>query len=284
MQNERFETRKSRRPLPGFAFLILHFSFSLAAGLVVFAGSAVAPGEESPPENKDQPKVLLAAPLGLPLGATTKLTLRGLKLDLASEVRLLLPGAAAPDQAAIKQLAAGKAEVPGGQEAARIGDTQVELEITLPAELPDGPLAVAVKTPGGESAPHELLLYRGPLSVEEEPNDSFRQASPVAAPQAIDGAIRQAQDVDVFRFEASPGEKLIVEVLAARHGSPLDSIATVYAADGGKLAANDDFDASGDSRLEVTLPQAGVYYICLQDAHDQGGPAHVYRLLLQVQK
>jgi hypothetical protein len=284
MQNERLQTGNWGRPLTGFAFLILHFAFFLAAGLVDLTGSAMAPAEDKPPENKDQPKVLLAAPLGLPLGATTKLTLRGLKLDTASEVRLLLPGAAAPDQAAIKQLAAGKAEVPAGQEAARIGDTQVELEITLPAELPEGPLAVAVKTSGGESSPHELLLYRGPLFVEEEPNDGFREARPVVAPRAIDGAIRQAQDVDVFRYEASPGEKLIVEVLAARHGSPLDSIVTLYAADGRELTANDDFDASGDSRLEVTLPKAGVYYISLQDAHDQGGPAHVYRLLLRVQK
>jgi hypothetical protein len=284
MRYARLQTGNFRWLLRSFEFLILHFALFIAAGLAILTGSAMAPAEDKSPENKEQPRVLLAAPLGLPLGTTTKLTLRGLKLDTASEVRLLLPGAAAPDQATIKLLAAGKSEVPAGQEAGRIGDTQVELEITLPAELPSGPLAVAVKTPGGESSPHELLLFRGSLLVEEEPNDGFRQARPVAAPRAIDGAIRQAQDVDVFRYEGGPGEKLIIEVLAARHGSPLDSIITLYSADGRELTANDDFGASGDSRLEVTLPQAGVYYISLQDAHDQGGPAHVYRLLLRVQK
>jgi hypothetical protein len=34
--------------------------------------------------------------------------------------------------------------------------------------------------------------------------------------------------------------------------------------------------------LEVTLPKAGVYHVSVIDAHDAGGPAHVYRLTIRV--
>jgi len=71
-------------------------------------------------------------------------------------------------------------------------------------------------------------------------------------------------------------------VLAARYGSALDSILTLYDADGHTVASNDDLDGTTtDSRLEVTLAKAGVYYVSLIDAHDTGGPAHVYRLSIR---
>jgi hypothetical protein len=89
--------------------------------------------------------------------------------------------------------------------------------------------------------------------------------------------------VDVFRFDGNAGQKVICEVFAARFGSPLDSILTLYHAKGGQLASNDD-EGSTDSRLEITLPKKGVYYLSLIDAHDQGGPAHVYRLVVRLAK
>jgi hypothetical protein len=104
----------------------------------------------------------------------------------------------------------------------------------------------------------------------------------VQLPQAIDGAINQPQDVDVFRFEGKKGQKIVCEVLAARYGSPLDSILTLYDADGHVLASNDDYGGSADSRLELTLPKTGVYFFSLIDAHDLGGPSYVYRLALRV--
>ena len=97
-------------------------------------------------------------------------------------------------------------------------------------------------------------------------------------PQVVEGRISQAQDVDVFRFEGKQGQQLILEVFAARHGSALDSLLTLHDADGRTLAVSDDIEGSSDSRIEVTLPKTGVWYVSVIDAHDQGGPTHVYRL------
>src|SRR5262249_40742924 len=133
-----------------------------------------------------------------------------------------------------------------------------------------------------ESPVHPLLVDRDPVASEKEPNNGFRQAQPVQLGQTVEGQIAAAQDVDVYRFEGKEGQRVAVEVLAARYGSALDSLLTVYDADGRALASNDALDTTtADSRVDLTLPKAGAYFVGVQDANDQGGPAHVYRLALQ---
>jgi hypothetical protein len=206
------------------------------------------------------PKVLLALPLGVKPGATTRLTLRGHKLDSATGVRCLPKGAA-------RVVKKGKVGVPPQQDVDRVGDTTLELDLAVPADVLGGSLSLVVQSPDGESAPHAILLDRAPVLAEKEPNDSFKRAQPLKVGQVVQGSIGRPLDVDVYSFEGKAGQKVVVEVHAAHLGSALDSLLTLY----------DDLPDSADSRLEVTLPRAGAYF-AFQDAHDQGGPAHVYRL------
>jgi hypothetical protein len=97
-------------------------------------------------------------------------------------------------------------------------------------------------------------------------------------PQEVQGAIGQPQDVDVFRVEGTAGQRLTIEVLAARLGSPLDPLLTLYDAEGHILATSDDHGGSADSRLDVTLPGSGACLIGVVDANGQGSPLHFYRL------
>jgi hypothetical protein len=223
---------------------------------------------------KDAPRVVMAAPLGVVPGTATRVTIRGLKLDTATEVRFTDPKVTA------KILNKGKAPLAKDQTPAQVGDTQAEVEVTVP---PGAAGSFVVVTPAGESKPHDLLVDPTiPVIAEKEGNNGFAQAQPIALPQAVDGSIGHPQDVDVFRFEGKAGQRVVLEVLAARHGSALDSFLTLYDAQGRELAANDDADGSADSRLEVTLPRDGTYYVSLLDAHDQGGPTHVYRLVARL--
>ena len=72
--------------------------------------------------------------------------------------------------------------------------------------------------------------------VEVEPNDQNDVASIVAIPVSITGAIHAVNgtnsDVDVFRFEASKGQQISIEVKASRDKSPLDSSVEILTADG----------------------------------------------------
>jgi hypothetical protein len=245
----------------------------LRFALVALLGAtAFLPAQDKKPqEKKDTPRVIVAVPLGVPAGRATKVTLRGLKLDTATEVRVAVP------QATAKVVGKGKATVPNMQDAKRAGDTQAEVEVTLPSDVPEGTVELIVVTPTGDSAPHKLLVEKTiPVIAEKEPNNGFKQAQPIALPQAVDGVIGQNQDVDVFRFEGQAGQRVVIEVLAARYGSVLDSYLSLHDAGGRLLATNDDTDGTTDSRIEATLPQDGAYFASVIDAHDTGGPAHVY--------
>jgi len=107
----------------------------------------------------------------------------------------------------------------------------------------------------------------------------------VTLPVHINGCIAHPGDAHVFRFEGRAGERVVAEVVAHRFGSLLDSILVLRDAAGKRIAFNDDSEdglnmRNPDSYLAVTLPADGAYFIHLTDAHQKGGPNHVYRLRL----
>jgi hypothetical protein len=248
------------------------------AALMVMAAILAMPAaaqKKKVAENKGPPRVILVLPLGAAPGTTTKLTVRGFGLEGAKEIRL--EGA----KGSAKIVSTGKAPV-FDKNPDKVGDTQVEVMLTIDAALPAGPVALVVVTPAGATSPHPLLVETQlPVRAEKEPNDGFRQAQTLALPVVLEGRVERPRDVDVFRFEGKAGQKLSAEVQAARYGAPLDAILTLYNEAGQEIASNDDFADSRDARLEATLPAAGVYYLSLLDAHDSGSALHVYRLIVK---
>lgn len=243
--------------------------FALAALLCTFAH---AQDKKDPPKKEVPPKVLYAVPLVAKPGEKQKLVLRGKNLAGVKEVKA--------EGATAKVLTARAAGVPNNYPGERIGDSEVEIEL----DVPKGPKAVkltAVNT-GGESNAYELLLRDDtPAVSEKEDNGGFATAQPVLVPCAIEGAIKSERDVDVFKIEGKAGEKLHIEVQAARFGSPLDGFLTLHDADRKLVASADDTNGSPDPVLSVTLPKDGVYYLSLIDAHDLGGANFGYRLVVK---
>jgi hypothetical protein len=229
--------------------------------------------DKKKPAPKVEPRVIFSVPLGAMPGKTTKLILRGSHLDDAKDVKIQV------GQGSVKILSKGKAAVPD-KNPEKVGDTQIEIELTLDAKLAGDSISLVVVTPNGETKPHSVLI--APAVAEKEPNDGFKSAQAVALPTVIEGAIGRPRDVDMFRVEGKKGQKLHAEVLASRHGSPLDSILTLYDANAEQIASNDDFAKEHrDAKIEIVLPADGVYYLSLIDAHDSGSSLHVYRLVIK---
>lgn len=228
--------------------------------------------KKEPDKKKDTPKVLYAVPLVAAPGAKQKLTLRGKHLDAVKDVT-------ASDGATLKVLGAKKAAPPNNYPADRVGDTEVEVELTLPKDAKPGvTLTVAGAAPYGLLIPDELSVI-----AEKEPNDGYDAAQPVTPPCAVVGVIHQEKNPDVFRLTGKAGQKLRAEVQAARFGSPLDGILTLVDENRRFVAANDDANDSRDPAIGVTLPRDGVYYLSLIDAHDLGGAGFGYRLVVRLE-
>jgi hypothetical protein len=217
------------------------------------------------------PKVVVALPLSAPPGRTTKLTLRGLNLDTATGVKV--EGA----EAVVKSK--GKAAMPKDSEVSLYGDTQIELEVKIPAGLAAESVATTVTTPAGTSEPYALLVTAADrLVAEKEPNGGFSSAQPIESGQVVQGSIPQPLDVDVFRVAGHAGETWVFDVVAQRRGSPLDAMLSFYDPGGRILAVADDGESTRDATIKVTLPADGNYSLALIDAQNMGSAAHVYQL------
>ncbi len=229
----------------------------------------------------DPPKLVLARPLGVTIGETQKLKLRGLNFTDASTVELSAGEA--------KVLGLKKSPPPEKEEPKQVGDMELEVEITLPADavpVNKGPGTITVLVVEGKakSKPLTLLVTSpGAIDAEKEPNGGFRQAHPIESGRIISGDIHQPQDVDVFTFELIAKSKVRIEVAAARYGSLLDASLTLFDAGHRTLVMVDDAEGSRDPVLTRQLP-AGRYYLSLLDAHDRGSQLHLYRLSLDVSR
>jgi hypothetical protein len=103
---------------------------------------------------------------------------------------------------------------------------------------------------------------------------------PLAVPGVANGRIESAGDVDAWRFAATKGTALKIEVRAARLGSPLDAVLVIKDAQGKELAQADDLPGgSPDCEVSFTPPENGQYVAEVRDRFaSRGGPMFAYRL------
>lgn len=117
-----------------------------------------------------------------------------------------------------------------------------------------------------------------PELVEEATLDASRKLPSV--PVAVSGRLLAAGEVDLYHLELAAGEKVRVEVLADRYGSPLDAALEVRDPKGARLAQADDV-AGPDPQLDYTAPKEGAKVtLAVSDALRRGGANCIYRLVV----
>jgi hypothetical protein len=247
--------------------------------LSLLTSSAVSQDKKQP-DKKDMPRIKYSIPLVVKTGEKQKLTLRGKGLAAVKEVRV-----EGIEKSTVKVLGGKAVGVSNTYPVDRVGDSEVELELDLPKDSKPGELKLVALGAGGESTPYTLLLRDGiPAVVEKEPNDGFEQAQAVQVPSAIEGTIKTEKDVDVYKFVGKKGDKLRIEVQAARYGSPLDAMLTFYDADRRVIDSASDSSGLPDPILNATLTKDGEYYVSVIDTNDLGGSNYGYRLVVTREK
>jgi hypothetical protein len=125
-----------------------------------------------------------------------------------------------------------------------------------------------------------------PECIEREPDNSLQEAQQVELPIIVNGRIDRSDDMDMFRFSGHSGDVIVLETIARRLDSPLDSLLRLIDASGRQLAFNDDHEDKGsglnthhaDSFIVATLPADGDYFVQVSDAQHKGGAEYGYRL------
>jgi len=158
----------------------------LALGAVLCCALISLAEEKKEEKKKEPPKTLMVVPLAIETGASTTIKVRGLRLDTASAVKFI--DAKSPIDAKIKSK--GKVEVPKPLEAPKAGDTQVEIELKLPQDLPTGPLQFVITTPeelvrflNGVYTKLDSLVERHGLEKIKTTGDAYMVVSGVPEPR-----------------------------------------------------------------------------------------------------
>jgi len=242
---------------------------------------ALAADKDKKEEKKPEPpRVIVALPLASVIGKTNLVRLRGNSLSDVTEVRWTNE-----TPATISFRAASKLDVPRDADARVVGDSQVEVALFVPPEMPSGTNYFIVRSTNGTSAPHALRwVPPGALTDEKEPNGGYEKAQLIASGMTVHGSIREDADVDVFRFEGKAGQWVVAEVQAMRLGAPLDPVLTLHGAGGYVLAQSDDSAGHRDATLRFRLPtDRARYYLSLVDSLNRGGPAYEYLLSVRLE-
>ena len=155
---------------------------------------------------------------------------------------------------------------------------EITYRLKLPADAPLGLHGVRVVTAQGISNLKLFALDDLPSVVQTRPNQTVAAAQALPLPVAVDGYV-DSLSRDYYKFQAAAGQRLSIEVLARRLGSPLDSMIRLLDGKGRELAYNDDAPGIGsDSMLSYAFKDAGEYVLEVRDIRYQGGGNFNYRL------
>ena len=102
-------------------------------------------------------------------------------------------------------------------------------------------------------------------------------AKTIAFPGVLNGRVTKPGHVDEWKWQGKKGDAWEFELRAARLGSKLDGVVTIYDAEGKTLTKAEATAADCIARL--TVPADGIYVVKVQDRfQSRGGPEFAYRL------
>jgi hypothetical protein len=158
-------------------------------------------------------------------------------------------------------------------------DTEtVAFKLKIAPDRTPGIGAIRLVTTNGMSALQLFLIDPAAAVTGGSTNRSIATAQPLAKGSAADGVCEELQSA-FYRITARKGERLDLEVVAQRVGSPLDPLLRLLDAAGRELAANDDAPGLGaDARLEFRVSKAGDYFVEVRDTRYAGSSRHRYRV------
>ena len=207
-------------------------------------------------------------PAGTQVGTTVDVTLTGNDLDDAAELHFSHPGITAkPKMAEPTAFIKEPHAIPS------------QFVVTVAGDVPVGTFDVRVRGKYGLSNPRVFDISSLAELTETEPNNEFEQATEITLPQIINGQINAAADVDLFRFTAAAGQRILFDCRARCIDSLLNPVLSIHDATGRELM-NNPHSHAGEALIDFLVPAAGEYHVRITDTFYRGGLNYVYRLAI----
>lgn len=138
------------------------------------------------------------------------------------------------------------------------------------------PNGFEITTPQEVMSPAQVVASVAETATEVEPNNSCEAAQDVglvSGPFVMDGVLDSSQspDVDFFRFSGTPGLPATIDLEGQSTGKGTlgDPYLGFFDSNCNLVAANDDSN-SLNSRLEITIPDDGIFVLAATSCCDSG--------------
>jgi|GEM_PF-11480 len=152
---------------------------------------------------------------------------------------------------------------------------RVTLDVTLPADIPLGPLGLWLASASGPTEPLAVIVDDLPTVAEAADNHLPATAQPLETLTAVDGVSKGANS-SFYQIQVTAGQRVAVEVLAQPLESAMDPVVRLLDSAGQTLLVVDDDATSPDCRFAHTFTEAGKYLIEVRDNRYTAGG--LYRL------
>ncbi len=152
--------------------------------------------------------------------------------------------------------------------------------IEVPSTVPIGIGAICIITTNGISGWQLLLVDKLPSLASSGRHHSITTAQEVPWPIAVDGVVGNLAS-DYYKFTVKKGQRLSVDIVAQRLGSPLDPLLRLLEAGGRELASVEDTPGLGaDGQWTHRFANDGLYFLEVRDTAYGGSTKHRYRMRL----
>lgn len=154
---------------------------------------------------------------------------------------------------------------------------EVKARLTIPAEVPPGPVRWQVANANGASPPATFQVGAAP-EIVEDPKRKTAQVLP-ALPVTVCGQICRIEEIDRYEFKVPRAGPVTIQVVARQLNSPLHAMLKVDDAQGRVIL--DAADTEGRDLSLTMIAEANTpYEISLHDLDFAGDRSYVYRLAL----
>ena len=150
-----------------------------------------------------------------------------------------------------------------------------KMSMALDPSDPASTRQLEAPTPAGLSNPIPFAVSDLPEITEDTAS-----AAPLAPPVVINGRISKPNETDAYIFKTPTAGPIVLAVTAARFGSRLDALLSLYDDDkGALLQRNDDAPGTGaDARIQFNAEANKTYKVTIRDLTHHGGDDYGYRL------
>ncbi|MDA1165852.1 MAG: PPC domain-containing protein [Planctomycetota bacterium] len=204
------------------------------------------------------PRLLTMMPMGGQVGASVEIVITGDNFEDTDELSFSDKGITAT-----RKLDASGKPVPN------------QYVVSIADNCPAGVHEARVMTRLGVSSSRVFNVGSLPEVTRTAANASLKTAMPLTV-DSICNAVMTAQVIDYYSFEATKGQRIVVDCAATGIDSKLNPVVIVADQQGADLMVQRRGGA-----ISFTAPDTGSYVVKLHDLTFKGGSQYFYRLALQ---